>query len=123
MESLRDTDSNLDERKRQMAKAEERLARAEGLLADVEGNLEALSGHKAIVDQALEKAGSLQFLVKQAEAAIDSLREERKAAALAKFAGSTMRPGRVVGEIVGEIGAAVGAAPPSDDAEGEVRAA
>ena len=105
-EALRDTESSLDERKRQMAKAEERLARAEGLLADVEGNLDTLQGHKATVDQVMEQASSLQFLVKQAEAAIDTLREERKAAALAKFAGSSLRPGKVVGEIVGEIGGA-----------------
>ena len=41
-------------------------------------SIEALQGQKALVDQAVEKAGSLQFLVKQAEATIDGLREERR---------------------------------------------
>jgi hypothetical protein len=70
--------NSLDERKRQLAKAEERLARAEGLLVDVGSGLEALHGQKAIVDQAIEKTGSLQFLLKQAEAAITGLRDEQK---------------------------------------------
>ena len=70
-----------DERRRQMSVAEERLARAEGVLADVQSGLEALQGQKAIVEQAVEKAGSLRFLLKQAEAVIESLRDERKIAA------------------------------------------
>jgi chromosome segregation ATPase len=78
LQEVRDMESAIDERKRQMVKAEERLARAEGLLVDVGSTLEALQGQKAIVDQAVEKAGSLQFLVKQAEASIEGLREERK---------------------------------------------
>jgi len=86
MQEVRDTASALDERKRQMIKAEERLARAEGLLVDVRSGLEALQGQKAIVDQAVEKAGSLQFLLKQAEAAIEGLREERKTTALVRSA-------------------------------------
>ncbi len=68
----------LDERKRQMTKAEERLARAEALLADVHSSLAALEGQKDLVDQAIEKTGSLQYLLKQAEAAIVGLGEERK---------------------------------------------
>jgi DNA repair exonuclease SbcCD ATPase subunit len=68
----------LDERQRQMTVAEDRLARAEGLLVDVQSSLEALQGQKAIVDQAVEKAGSLRFLLKQAEAMIEGLRDERK---------------------------------------------
>ena len=67
-----------DERRRQMTMAEERLARAEGFLVDVRSSLEALQGQKAIVEQAVEKAGSLRFLLKQAEATIESLRDERK---------------------------------------------
>ena len=75
---MRDSSGELEERKRQIAKAEGRLARAEGLLVDVRSSLEALQGQKALVDQAVEKAGSLQFLLKQAEATIDGLREERR---------------------------------------------
>jgi chromosome segregation ATPase len=68
----------LDERMRQMTVAEERLARAEGVLVDVQSGLEALQGRKVLVDQALEKTGSLRYLLKQAEAAIESLRDERR---------------------------------------------
>ena len=75
---IRGKTGSLDESKRQMAKAEERRARADALVTDVRSSLAALEGQKAMVDQAIEKAGSLQFLLKQAEATIDSLREERK---------------------------------------------
>jgi hypothetical protein len=61
-----------------MAKAEDRLARTEGLLADVGSSFAALQEQKGLVDQAVEKVGSLQFLLKQAEAAIDGLKEQRK---------------------------------------------
>ena len=54
------------------------VVRAEALLVDVRGSLEALQGQKALVDLAIEKAGSLRFLLKQAEATIDGFREERK---------------------------------------------
>jgi hypothetical protein len=43
----------------------------------VRSSLESLQGQKTIVDQAVEKAGSLRFLLKQAEAMIENLREER----------------------------------------------
>ena len=55
----------------------ERLARAEGLLEDVRSALESIQGQKAIIDQAGEKAGSLRVLIKQSEAMIEGLREER----------------------------------------------
>ncbi len=86
LREVRDTANGLDERKRQMAKAEERLARADALLVDVRASLEALQGEKAIVDQAVEKAGSLQFLLKQAEATIEGLREEREMTARVRAA-------------------------------------
>jgi len=75
---IKDATKALDDRKRQMAKAEERLARAEALLVDVGSSIEALQSQKAIVDQAVEKTGSLQFLLKQAEATIEGLRQERE---------------------------------------------
>jgi len=43
------------------------------VLSDVQ-SARGAPGTEAIVDQALEKAGSLQFLLKQAEATIDGLR-------------------------------------------------
>jgi len=61
-----------------MTRAEERLARAEGFLGDVRSGLESLQGQKALVDQAVEKVGALRFLLKQADAMIDGLRDERK---------------------------------------------
>jgi chromosome segregation ATPase len=89
--SIRDLESSLDDRKRQMTKAEERLARAEALLVDVNSSLEALQGQRVIVEQAVEKAGSLQFLLKQAEAMIDGLREERNMTNRVKAAKSKSR--------------------------------
>lgn len=88
---VRDTANGLDERQRQMSKAEERLARAEGLLADVRGSLDSLQGQKAIVDQAVEKASALQFLLKQADAVIEGLREERKTVGRVKSAVASAR--------------------------------
>ena len=81
LKSVKDTASALEERNRQITRAEERLARAEALQVDVRSGLEALQGQKALVDQAVEKAGSLQFLLRQAEAMIDGLREERSMSA------------------------------------------
>jgi hypothetical protein len=89
LQQLSDVSGTVDERKRQMAKAEERLARADGLLVDVRSSLEALEGQKAMVDQAVEKAAALQFLLRQADAAIEGLREERKTASIVRAAVAT----------------------------------
>jgi chromosome segregation ATPase len=78
LKEIRGATQEFDERRRQMSMAEERLARAESVLGDVQSSLETLHGQKAIVDQAVEKAGSLRFLLKQAEVMIESLRDERK---------------------------------------------
>jgi chromosome segregation ATPase len=94
MGRLRETSelaSSLDERRRQTAQAEERLARAEALLIDVRSSLEALQGQKVIVDQAVEKAGALRFLIRQAEGMIDGLREERDMAARVRAAVSSVQ--------------------------------
>jgi hypothetical protein len=58
-----------------MAKAEERLSRSEALLVEVQSSLGVLESQKVLVDQAVEKAGSLQSLLRQAEASIGDLRE------------------------------------------------
>ncbi len=91
LREVRDTTSALDERKRQMAKAEERLARADALLVDVRSSLEVLEGQKVIVDHAVEKAGALRFLLEQAEAMIEGLREEREMAARVQAAVAGVR--------------------------------
>jgi hypothetical protein len=81
--------SALEERKRDMARAEARLTRAEALLVDVRSSLAVIQGQKVIVDHAVEKAGSLQFLLRQAEATIEGLREERDLTARVRAAAAT----------------------------------
>jgi hypothetical protein len=78
LEEVGDLARTLDERERQMSRAEERLARAEGFLTDVRSGLESLQGQKTLVDQAVEKVSALRFLLKQSEAMIEGLREERR---------------------------------------------
>jgi hypothetical protein len=58
---------------------------------DVRSSLAALEEQRAIVDQAVEKAGSLQFLLKQAEAVIEGLREERRMGARIRAAVTATR--------------------------------
>ncbi len=72
-----DAADGLEHRKRQVERAEERLARVEALLVDIQSSLETLHGQKAFLDQVVEKAGALEFHAKQAEALINTLREER----------------------------------------------
>jgi DNA polymerase III psi subunit len=86
LKQLRETRGKLDERKRQMSQAEERLSKAEALLVDVQSSLTVLEGQKALVDQAVEKAGSLQSLLRQAEAAIGNMREASRTMARPKNA-------------------------------------
>jgi len=66
----------IDERRRQVAEAEERLVRAEAVLIDIRQSLDTLHGQRAFLDQVMETAGSLRFQTKQAEALIETLREE-----------------------------------------------
>ncbi len=67
----------IEGRKQQVDSAEKRLARVEALHIDVRSSLETLQGQKALVDHVVEKAGTLSYQAKQAEALIDMLREER----------------------------------------------
>jgi DNA repair exonuclease SbcCD ATPase subunit len=78
LREMRDVASTLDDRKRQLTQAEDRLERAEALVIDLRSSLETLQGQQALVDQAVEKAGALRFLLKQAEAMVEGLREERE---------------------------------------------
>ncbi len=78
LRQVSDTTSALDERKRQLTQAEDRLERAEALVIDLRSSLETLQGQKVLVDHAVEKAGSLRFLLKQAEAMVEEMREERE---------------------------------------------
>lgn len=67
----------LEQRKRQVERAEERLGRVEALLDELQNGLETIHAQKAAVEQAIEQAGALHFETRQAEALIASLREER----------------------------------------------
>jgi len=86
LKQLRETRGKLDERKRQMTQAEERLSKAEALLVDVQSSLTVLEGQKTLVDQAVEKAGTLQSLLRQSEAAIGNMREASRTMARPKGA-------------------------------------
>jgi DNA repair exonuclease SbcCD ATPase subunit len=68
----------LDNRKRQLEQAEERLAYTDVMLTDVRSSLEALLSQKAQIDFVLEKAAALALQARQAEALIETLREERR---------------------------------------------
>jgi len=67
----------LELRRQQVERAEQRLSRAEAMTLDLRASLESLHGQRAVLDQALEKAGSLSLHMKQAESVIEQLREER----------------------------------------------
>ncbi|UCG85760.1 MAG: hypothetical protein JSW71_17850 [Gemmatimonadota bacterium] len=67
----------LEDRQRQIERAEQRLARAEAVTLQVQSTLETLQGQKAMLDHVMDKAGSLTFQLKQAEALIQTIREER----------------------------------------------
>jgi DNA repair exonuclease SbcCD ATPase subunit len=78
LREVRNAASAIDDRKRQLTRSEERLARADALLVDVNTGLSTLHAQKIVVDQAVERVGSLRFLLKQAEGMIEGLRDERK---------------------------------------------
>ena len=80
LDRLRSADekaSSLEDRQRQIERAEQRLARVEAVSLQVQSTLETLQGQKAILDHVMDKTGSLTFQLKQAEALIQTIREER----------------------------------------------
>jgi len=70
----------LERRKTQLDQAETRLARADALVLDLQSGIETLESQRAIVEQVVEQAGVLEFQSKQAEALIETLRQERELA-------------------------------------------
>jgi len=66
----------LEERRRQVAEIEDRLVRADAALIDVRHGMETIQSQRAFLDQVIETAGALRFQAKQAEALIETLREE-----------------------------------------------
>jgi hypothetical protein len=64
------------ERKREVERLEQRLARAEALSRDVRSTVEVISAQRSVIDQVLERSGSLAIQAKHAEGLIDALRAE-----------------------------------------------
>jgi hypothetical protein len=51
----------------------------EALLTDLRSGLQTLRGEKAVVDMAIEKTGDLTYQLKEADALLRALRDERRA--------------------------------------------
>jgi DNA repair exonuclease SbcCD ATPase subunit len=68
--------SDFVERKRQVEHLEQRLARAEALSRDVRSSVELISAQRSVIDQALERSGTLAVQAKQAEGLVEALRAE-----------------------------------------------
>jgi chromosome segregation ATPase len=64
------------ERKRQIEQLEQRLVRADALTKDVRSTVELIVAQRAVIDQALERSGSLSVQTKQAEGLIEALRAQ-----------------------------------------------
>jgi chromosome segregation ATPase len=90
LREARDESGALEERRRQLGQAEARLARADALLIDVRSGIQVLQSQKVVVDQAIEKAGSIEFLLRQADATIRNLRDERDMSTRLKAAMATV---------------------------------
>jgi chromosome segregation ATPase len=101
MKSVDSTVGVLTDRKQQIEQAEKRLCRAEAMLRDIQSTFEALQAQKAFADQLLETTGSLTFQSKQAEALIETLREERRVTDKVLAAVDTMRQLKGSGAPVG----------------------
>ena len=68
--------ADFDDRKRQVEELERRLVRAEALSGDVRSTIETIAAQRSLVDQVLERSGTLAFQMKQAEALAEALRNE-----------------------------------------------
>jgi DNA repair exonuclease SbcCD ATPase subunit len=71
---------HLEWRKGQLDQIEGRLARADALVIDLDSSLETLETQRAVVEQVISQAGALEFQSKQAEALLETLRQERELA-------------------------------------------
>ena len=78
-------------RKRQIEQLEQRLARAEALTKDVRSTMELISAQRSVIDQVLERSGTLAVQTRQAEGLIEALRAECTMAATLK---QSIRAGR-----------------------------
>lgn len=85
------------ERKRQIEEIEQRLARADALTRDVQSTLEMISAQRSIVDQVLQRSGTLAIQAKQAEGLIEALRAECALATTLQGAVQQVRSVRDIG--------------------------
>lgn len=69
------------ERKWQVDDLERRLARADALARDVRGSAEVLAAQRSVVERVLDRSAALAVQMKQADALVESLRNECAAAA------------------------------------------
>ena len=76
LESATEGMQDFDDRRRQVEELERRLVRAEALAGDVRSTIETIAAQRSLVDQVLERSGTLAFQMKQAEALADALRNE-----------------------------------------------
>jgi hypothetical protein len=67
---------DFEERKRQMEDLERRLARADALAVDVRSTIETIAAQRSLVEQVLQRSGTLAFQMKQAEGLVEALRGE-----------------------------------------------
>ena len=68
--------ASFDEKKRQIEQLEQRLARAEALSREIRSTVDLISAQRSVIDQVLERSGTLGVQAKRAEGLIESLRAE-----------------------------------------------
>jgi len=76
LKSTTDAMNDFAERKRQVDQLEQRLVRAEALTRDVRSTVELISAQRSVIDQVLERSGSLSVQARHAEGLIESLRAQ-----------------------------------------------
>jgi len=91
LKAAEDSLHGFEARRRQLERTEQRLARAEALALEVRSTVDALQAHRAVVEHVIERSGALTFLIKQAEAVVETLRRERTLACDVSAAVASMR--------------------------------
>ena len=81
LESASETMKEFSGRQQQIEHLEQRLARADALAANVRSTVEVIAAQRSVVDQAMERAGTLALQMKQAEALSETLRNQCQLAA------------------------------------------
>lgn len=68
----------VERRRAEVEDAERRMVRIEALLTDLRTGMQTLRGEKALVDMAIEKTGDLTYQLKEADAFLRALKDERR---------------------------------------------